>query len=72
MRKKFLAKCKFKACGRLVMANAYWLIEDVDQYEGVDDVKRRVEQAVRVKGKKQLLSVKVSEILLKSLNSYIK
>lgn len=65
MRKKFQAKCRFKACGRLALANAYWLIEDVDQYEGVDDVKRRVEQAVRAKGKKQLLSVKVSEILHK-------
>lgn len=56
------------------MANAYWLIEDVDQYEGVDDVKRRVEQAVRAKGKKQLLSVKVSEFLdfLKLINTFIR
>ncbi|CAH2216279.1 jg23425, partial [Pararge aegeria aegeria] len=61
MKRKFRAKCLFRALGRLVMSNAYWLIEGVDQYEGLDDVKRRVEQAVRGKAKKkQLLSIKVS------------
>lgn len=61
MKRKFHMKCLFKALGRLVMANAYWLIEGVDQYEGIDDVKRRVEQAVRSKAKKkQLLSINVS------------
>lgn len=60
MRRKFRAKCLFRALGRLVMANAYWLIEGVDHYEGIDDVRRRVEQAVRGKAKKkQLLSVNV-------------
>ncbi|KOB68201.1 Uncharacterized protein OBRU01_16453, partial [Operophtera brumata] len=44
-RKKFHAKCLFRALGRLVMDNAYWLIEGIDEYEGVEDVKRRVQQA---------------------------
>ncbi|PZC76824.1 hypothetical protein B5X24_HaOG204059 [Helicoverpa armigera] len=41
--------------GRMVMANCYWLIEAADQYEGVEDVKRRVAQAVRGKAKKKRL-----------------
>lgn len=61
MKRKFRAKCRFRAIGRLVLANVYWMIEDVEHYEGVDDVKRRVEQAVRSKSrKKQLLTVTVS------------
>lgn len=59
MKRKFRAKCLFRALGRLVLANAYWLIEGVDQYEGLDNVKRRVEQAVRGKKKKQLLNINV-------------
>lgn len=60
MRRKFRAKCLFRALGRMVMANAYWLIEGIDEYEGLEDVKRRVEQAVRGKSKKkQLLSINV-------------
>ncbi|XP_049864907.1 uncharacterized protein LOC126366048 isoform X2 [Pectinophora gossypiella] len=48
------------------MANVYWLIESVEQYEGVEDVKRRVEQAVRGKVKqKQLLSVNDKALLNK-------
>ncbi|GBP03792.1 Rap guanine nucleotide exchange factor 4 [Eumeta japonica] len=59
MKRKFRAKCLFRALGRMVMANAYWLIEDVDEYVGVDDVKRRVEQAVQKKPKVQhLLSIR--------------
>ncbi|XP_061378955.1 uncharacterized protein LOC116766380 isoform X1 [Danaus plexippus] len=66
MKRKFHMKCLFKALGRLVMANAYWLIEGVDQYEGIDDVKRRVEQAVRSKAKKkQLLSINDKALLNK-------
>ncbi|XP_045763675.1 uncharacterized protein LOC123866265 [Maniola jurtina] len=67
MKRKFRAKCLFRALGRLVMANAYWLIEGIDQYEGTDDVKRRVEQAVRGKAKKkQLLSIKDKALLNKN------
>ncbi|XP_034825335.1 uncharacterized protein [Maniola hyperantus] len=67
MKKKFRAKCLFRALGRLVMANAYWLIEGIDQYEGTEDVKRRVEQAVRGKAKKkQLLSITDKALLNKS------
>lgn len=60
MKRKFRAKCLFRALGRLVMANTYWLIEGIDDYQG-DDVKRRVEQAVRgkTKQKKQLLNINV-------------
>ncbi|KAG6448796.1 hypothetical protein O3G_MSEX005707 [Manduca sexta] len=66
MRKKFRAKCLFRALGRLVMANAYWLIEAVDHYEGVEDVKRRVQQAVRGKAKKkQLLTITDKALLNK-------
>ncbi|XP_060800846.1 uncharacterized protein LOC106131076 isoform X1 [Amyelois transitella] len=66
MRKKFKAKCQFRALGRLVMANTYWLIEAVDHYEGVEDVKRRVEQAVRGKAKKkQLLTIHDKALLNK-------
>ncbi|XP_053600462.1 uncharacterized protein LOC128669576 isoform X2 [Plodia interpunctella] len=66
MRKKFKAKCQFRALGRLVMANTYWLIEAIDQYEGVEDVKRRVEQAVRGKAKKkQLLNIHDKALLNK-------
>lgn len=44
----------------MVMANTYWLIEAAEQYEGVEDVKRRVAQAVRGKAKKKrLLSITV-------------
>lgn len=42
------------------MANIYWMIEAGEEYEGVDDVKRRVAQAVRgVTKKKRLLSIMV-------------
>ncbi|XP_023952826.2 uncharacterized protein LOC112056606 [Bicyclus anynana] len=65
MRKKFRAKCLFRALIRLVMANAHWLIEGIDQYVG-DDVKRRVEQAVRTKvKKKQLLNINDKALLNK-------
>ncbi|KPJ01937.1 Uncharacterized protein C20orf152-like [Papilio xuthus] len=65
-RRKFRSKCLFRALGRLVMANAYWLIEAVDHYEGLEDVKRRVEQAVRAKSKKkQLLSINDKGLLNK-------
>ncbi|XP_049875577.1 uncharacterized protein LOC126373462 [Pectinophora gossypiella] len=53
-RKKFLAKCRFKALVRRVIANLYWLAEDEELYEG-DDVKRRVEQAMRAKTRKKTL-----------------
>ncbi|XP_052738152.1 uncharacterized protein LOC112056669 [Bicyclus anynana] len=67
MKIKFRAKCLFRALGRMVMANAYWLIEGVDHYEGFDDVKRRVEQAVRGKAKKkQLLTIKDKALLNKN------
>lgn len=60
MKKKFRAKCLFRALGRLVMANAHWLIEDSENYEGLENVKRRVQQAMRGKPKKkQLLSINV-------------
>ncbi|XP_026748244.1 uncharacterized protein LOC113509140 isoform X2 [Galleria mellonella] len=66
IRQKFRAKCLFRALGRFVMANTYWLIEAVDHYEGVEDVKRRVEQAVRGKAKKkQLLTVTDKALLNK-------
>ncbi|XP_068627720.1 uncharacterized protein [Battus philenor] len=66
MKRKFHAKCLFRALGRLVMANAYWLIEAIDEYEGLDDVKRRVQQAVRGKAKKkQLLSINDKALLNK-------
>ncbi|XP_059061987.1 uncharacterized protein LOC131854834 [Achroia grisella] len=64
MRRKFRAKCLFRALGRLAMANIYWLIEDVDHYEGVDDVRRRVEQAVRGKAKKKHLLTVTDKALL--------
>lgn len=60
MKRKFKAKCRFRALARMVMANTYWLIEAAEQYEGVEDVKRRVAQAVRGKAKKKrLLSITV-------------
>ncbi|XP_045526960.1 uncharacterized protein LOC123715750 isoform X1 [Pieris brassicae] len=66
MKRKFRAKCLFRALGRMVMSNAYWLIEAVDHYEGLDDVKRRVEQAVRGKAKKkQLLTIHDKALLNK-------
>ncbi|XP_063374628.1 uncharacterized protein LOC134662356 [Cydia amplana] len=66
MRIKFRAKCQFRALGRLVLENRYWLIEGVDEYEGLDDVKRRVEQAVRGKHKKkQLLNINDKALLNK-------
>ncbi|XP_028158072.1 protein phosphatase 2C and cyclic nucleotide-binding/kinase domain-containing protein-like isoform X2 [Ostrinia furnacalis] len=66
MKRKFRAKCLFRALGRLVMANTYWLAEAVDHYEGVEDVKRRVEQAVRGKAKKkQLLNINDKALLNK-------
>ncbi|XP_063530502.1 uncharacterized protein LOC134741593 [Cydia strobilella] len=66
MRKKFRAKCQFRALGRFVLENRYWLIEGVDEYEGLDDVKRRVEQAVRSKHKKkQLLNINDKALLNK-------
>ncbi|XP_072941803.1 uncharacterized protein [Epargyreus clarus] len=66
MRRKFRAKCLFRALGRLAMANTYWLIEASDHYEGVENVKRRVEQAVRGKAKKkQLLGINDKTLLNK-------
>lgn len=71
MRRKFHAKCLFRALGRMVMANTYWLIEGVDQYEGVEDVKRRVQQAVRGKAKKkQLLTITVNTYNLSIFNLF--
>ncbi|KAL0883982.1 hypothetical protein ABMA27_016033 [Loxostege sticticalis] len=65
MKRKFRAKCLFRALGRLVMANTYWLGEAMEHYEG-DDVKRRVEQAVRGKTKKkQLLTLHDKALLNK-------
>ncbi|XP_075972420.1 uncharacterized protein LOC142974145 [Anticarsia gemmatalis] len=65
-RKKFLYKCRFRAIGRMVMANTYWMIEAAEQYEGVEDVKRRVAQAVRGKTKKkQLLNITDKALLNK-------
>ncbi|KAH9632762.1 hypothetical protein HF086_012097 [Spodoptera exigua] len=55
MKRKFRAKCRFRAVARMVMANYYWMIEAAEQYEGVEDVKRRVAQAVRGKAKKKRL-----------------
>ncbi|XP_063636136.1 uncharacterized protein LOC134806745 [Cydia splendana] len=66
MRKKFRAKCQFRALGRLVLANRYWLIEGVDEYKGVDDVKRRVTQVIRTKQlKKRLLDIQDKALLNK-------
>ncbi|CAB3228421.1 unnamed protein product [Arctia plantaginis] len=66
MKRKFKAKCRFRALGRMVMANTYWLIEAAEQYEGVEDVKRRVAQAVRGKTKKKrLLSITDKALLNK-------
>ncbi|CAH0628815.1 unnamed protein product [Chrysodeixis includens] len=64
MRRKFRAKCRFRAIGRLAMANTYWLIEAAEQYEGVEDVKRRVAQAVRGKAKKKRLLAITDKALL--------
>lgn len=65
MKRKFRAKCRFKAIGRLAMANTYWLIEAAEQYEGVEDVKRRVAQAVRGKAKKKrLLGINVRPLCI--------
>ncbi|KAJ2950588.1 hypothetical protein O0L34_g8839 [Tuta absoluta] len=68
MRRKFRAKCLFRRIGRLCMENVFWLQEDIDEYIGVEDVKRRVEQAVRgtPKLKKQLLSIRDKALLNKS------
>ncbi|XP_028039168.1 uncharacterized protein LOC114249711 [Bombyx mandarina] len=69
MKKKFRAKCLFRALGRLVMANAHWLIEDSENYEGLENVKRRVQQAMRGKPKKkQLLSINDKALLNKPAN----
>ncbi|XP_063374981.1 uncharacterized protein LOC134662639 [Cydia amplana] len=66
MRRKFRAKCLFRALGRLVLANRYWLIEGVDEYKGVDDVKRRVTQVIRTKQlKKRLLDIQDKALLNK-------
>ncbi|XP_061705824.1 uncharacterized protein LOC133516848 [Cydia pomonella] len=66
MRKKFRAKCQFRALGRLVLANRYWLIEGVDEYQGVDDVQRRVTQVIRTKQlKKRLLDIQDKALLNK-------
>ncbi|XP_063530768.1 uncharacterized protein LOC134741801 [Cydia strobilella] len=66
MRKKFRAKCQFRALGRLVLVNRYWLIEGVDEYKGVDDVKRRVTQVIRTKQlKKRLLDIQDKALLNK-------
>lgn len=51
------------------MDNTYWLIEGVDEYEGVEDVKRRVQQAVRGKAKKkQLLTITVRFTITHKIN----
>lgn len=66
MHRKFLAKCRFRALIRMVMVNTYWMIEAAEQYEGVEDVKRRVAQAVRGKAKKKrLLTITVRHTLIK-------
>ncbi|KAI5646335.1 cyclic nucleotide-binding domain-containing protein [Phthorimaea operculella] len=65
LRKKFLAKCRFRALVRKVMCNLYWLIDDDEVYEG-DNVKKRVEQAMRAKNKKaKLLSLADKALLNK-------
>ncbi|KAI5641125.1 cyclic nucleotide-binding domain-containing protein [Phthorimaea operculella] len=69
MRRKFRAKCLFHRIGRLCMENVFWLQEDIDEYKGVEDVKRRVEQAIRGKGKakaKKMLSIKDKALLNKA------
>lgn len=65
MRRKFRAKCRFRATARMVMANCYWMIEAAEQYEGVEDVKRRVAQAVRGKAKKKRLLTITVRLLVK-------
>ncbi|KAJ8727038.1 hypothetical protein PYW08_015435 [Mythimna loreyi] len=69
MRRKFRAKCRFRALGRMVMANTYWMIEAAEHYEGVEDVKRRVAQAVRGKAKKKRLLTITDKALLNKPNS---
>ncbi|XP_075972477.1 uncharacterized protein LOC142974199 [Anticarsia gemmatalis] len=68
LKRKFRAKCRFKSIVRLALANSYWLIDDeAEHYEGVDNVKRRVAQAVRskVKKKKKLLTLMDKALLNK-------
>ncbi|CAH0669114.1 unnamed protein product [Spodoptera exigua] len=69
MKRKFRAKCRFRAVARMVMANYYWMIEAAEQYEGVEDVKRRVAQAVRGKAKKKRLLAITDKALLNKPNS---
>ncbi|CAH1635240.1 unnamed protein product [Spodoptera littoralis] len=69
MRRKFRAKCRFRAIARMVLANCYWMIEAAEQYEGVEDVKRRVAQAVRGKAKKKQLLTINDKALLNKPNS---
>ncbi|CAB3236146.1 unnamed protein product [Arctia plantaginis] len=52
LKKKFQAKCLFRRIVRLALANSYWLNES-ERYEGVDDVKKRVAQAMRKKKQTQ-------------------
>lgn len=62
LQRKFHVKCLFRRIVRLALANAYWLNES-ERYEGVDDVKKRVAQAMRKKKKqkqKTLLTLAVS------------
>lgn len=61
LQRKFHVKCLFRRIVRLALANAYWLNES-ERYEGVDDVKKRVAQAMRKKKQKQktLLTLAVS------------
>ncbi|XP_048481143.1 protein phosphatase 2C and cyclic nucleotide-binding/kinase domain-containing protein [Plutella xylostella] len=69
MLRAFRAKCRFRALVRQARANSYWLMECEDSYDGVDDVKRRVEQAVRavraVKTKKHRLTITDKVLLCK-------
>ncbi|KAJ2951790.1 hypothetical protein O0L34_g13955 [Tuta absoluta] len=67
MRRKFLAKCRFRALVRKVMCNLHWLVEDDEVYEG-DNVKRRVEQAMRAKKKAKLLSLSDKVLLNKPVS----
>lgn len=58
MRKKRLAKFRFKSLVRKVICNARWLNELEEQKLG-DNVKRNVAIILRRKGYKSILSIKV-------------
>lgn len=68
LRDKFRAKCRFRRLVRMVIANFYWLEENILPYQG-DDVQRRVEQALKAKSKRKyasqvLLSIEVSRTVI--------